>query len=86
MKLDLTKIKEELSSLKEDVNAAIASSTIGLGIAAQPATLPPLAPQQTTAPGQVDTTTCSPQVQNTDSTISRKMDQVGNNVIFTFFS
>ena len=88
MKYYLTQIKEELSSLKEAVNATIASSTIGLRIAAsQTATLPPLAPQQATTPAQVvDTTTYSPPVPNAAGTISRKMDQVGNNVIVTFSS
>ena len=86
MKYDLTQIKEELSSLKDDVNVAIASSAIGLGIAApQLATLLQLAPQQAKAPGQVvGTTAYSPPVQNADGTISRKMNQVGNNVIVTF--
>ena len=103
MKHDLNQVKEELSSLKDDLNAAIASSATGPRIAApEPATFPPLASQamalplasqamapplafQAMAPGHiVGNTTYSPRVLNADGTISRRMDQVGNNVMVTF--
>ena len=48
---DLNQIREQLSSLKDDLTVAIVSSTTGLRIAApQPATLPPLASQATAPP------------------------------------
>ena len=121
IKHDLNQVKEELSSLKNDLTVSIASGAIGARVAApQPAIFPPLASQamapplasqamapplasqatapalapqamvpplapQAMAPGHVvGTTTYSPPVLNANGTISRRMDQVGNNVMVTF--
>ena len=87
VKHDLNQIKEELLSLRDEVQTLIAS-----GRAATPRPTVPQPFQATPtqaiiasqAPGpSVGTTTYEP-VLNADGTISRKMGQVGNNVTVTF--
>ena len=87
VKHDLNQIKDELSSLRDDVQAVIAS---GQTATTRPSTFHPFqatTPQVNTAlPASgpaIDLPTYDP-ITNADGTISRKMGQIGNNVTVTF--
>ena len=80
VKHDLIQIKEELSSLKDDVHAVIASGQVAT---ARSAAFQPFQATAQQVDATVDSSTYAP-VRNADGSISRKMGQVGNNVTVTF--